>query len=457
MSFDAETLYGLLPAVYRIRDAEQGESAAARFLAVIAEQVAVLEEDLEQLYDDQFIETCADWVVPYIGDLIGYRHASHGHVPSRARPRAEVAHTIALRRRKGTAAMLEQLARDVTGWPARAVEFFQLLATTQYMNHLRAGHHTRPTCAAWEPLARIGTAFDALSRTRRRAAHRQRPRPLQHPERRHLPLARWRARRSDAVARRRGSTTGASSSARSASTRRSSRAPRPRTHRRTWPSPSTCRCRSRAARSHRGIADRGDYYGPGRSVCRLCDWQRHAAAEPVRSCACDLSDAGGHLGAPAAPEHDRDRSGARPHRACRARRQADREVEVDYHYGFSADLGGGEYERAASLRRPLLTRRVVRVPDDQATIQAALDALGGHGVVEITDSGRYEETLTINVPGRRRASRCASANGRRPSLVLTGPRRPSAGGSDSEFVLNGLLVSGDASSCRPPPATDSRA
>ena len=31
-----------------------------------------MEENLEQLYDDLFIETCADWVVPYIGDLIGY-------------------------------------------------------------------------------------------------------------------------------------------------------------------------------------------------------------------------------------------------------------------------------------------------------------------------------------------------------------------------------------------------
>ena len=33
--------------------------------------------------------------------------------------------------------MLEQLARDVTGWPARAVEFFEQLAATQYMNHVR--------------------------------------------------------------------------------------------------------------------------------------------------------------------------------------------------------------------------------------------------------------------------------------------------------------------------------
>jgi hypothetical protein len=33
-------------------------------LLVIQEQLAVLAEDLDQLYDDQFIETCAPWVIP---------------------------------------------------------------------------------------------------------------------------------------------------------------------------------------------------------------------------------------------------------------------------------------------------------------------------------------------------------------------------------------------------------
>ena len=33
--------------------------------------------------------------------------------------------------------MLEQLAHDVTDWPAHAVEFFEQLATTQYMKHVR--------------------------------------------------------------------------------------------------------------------------------------------------------------------------------------------------------------------------------------------------------------------------------------------------------------------------------
>src|SRR6202012_3291557 len=134
-SLTAERLYGLLPAIYRQRDAEQGEPLRA-LLAAFAQEFGALEENVMQLYDDQFIETCADWVTPYIGDLIGYRPL-HGVSPRIASPRAEVAHTIAFRRRKGTALMLEELAQDVTDWPAHAVEFFEQLATTQYMKHTR--------------------------------------------------------------------------------------------------------------------------------------------------------------------------------------------------------------------------------------------------------------------------------------------------------------------------------
>ena len=130
-----DRLWALLPQLHRMRDA-QSDDALRQLIDVLAELVAVIEADLDQLYDDQFVETCAEWVLPYLGELIGYRML-HGEVPSIASPRAEVAHTIGHRRRKGTAAMLEQLARDVTGWPARAVESFELLATTQYLNHIR--------------------------------------------------------------------------------------------------------------------------------------------------------------------------------------------------------------------------------------------------------------------------------------------------------------------------------
>src|SRR5688572_1065886 len=135
MSFDKDRLYALLPSIYRVRDAQQGEPLKA-LLAVIAEQVAVLEEDLAQLYDDQFIETCSEWAAPYIGDLVGAR-GIFSSPEAQISQRAYVGNTVAYRRRKGTATALEQMAYDVTRWNAHVVEYFQRLATTQYLNHLR--------------------------------------------------------------------------------------------------------------------------------------------------------------------------------------------------------------------------------------------------------------------------------------------------------------------------------
>src|SRR5688572_11966996 len=120
MSFDLERLYALLPEHRRGQDALNGGPLRA-LLGVIADQTAILEEGLAQLRDDQAVETCAPWLLPYLGDLIGI-DGLPAVAPERLNPRAEVANTIGYRRRKGTAAMLEQLARDITGWPARAVE-----------------------------------------------------------------------------------------------------------------------------------------------------------------------------------------------------------------------------------------------------------------------------------------------------------------------------------------------
>src|SRR4029077_16014107 len=142
-----ERLYQLLPAVYRDRDADQKYPLQA-LLRVIAEQVNVVEDDVQQLYEDWFIETAEDWVVPYIADLIGYHPVSdagqageittsEGRALNRVLiPRREIANTIAYRRRKGTLALLEVLASDVAGWPARAVEFFKLLGWNQNYNHV---------------------------------------------------------------------------------------------------------------------------------------------------------------------------------------------------------------------------------------------------------------------------------------------------------------------------------
>ena len=434
MRFDADTLYSLLPAIHRIRDAEQGGPLRA-LIGVLAGELAAMEEDIEQLYDDQFIETCAEWVVPYIGDLIGYRHGHAVGTPG-VSARAEVAHTIALRRRKGTAAALEQIGRDTTAWPARAVEFFQTLATTQHMNHVRPAHHQAPDLRAWEPLSHIGTAFEAVSRTievRRIGSGRGRH---------NIPNvgiflwpigahARTRTRAIRVDARRwRVSPLGHDLAlyTRPDSEDRITHIAEPI---------NAPRLLSRRV-LHRDIAEgTGDYYGAGRSLSVYIN----GSASPLPAdqvCACDLSDTAGtwaHLpdtlvaidpvlgrvalpASPAVPITD---------------------VEVDYHEGFSADLGGGEYERAQSFASasdaPLL-----RVPDDHSTIQAALDALGGDGVVEITDNDQYAETIAIEVIAGGRVE-LRAADGRRPSIVLAAACRIT-GGVDGECVLNGVLVSG---------------
>lgn len=146
MSQSKDRLYNLLPAVHRQRDAEQGYPLKA-LLQVISEQVNVVEDDINGLYENWFIETCQDWVVPYIGDLVGYRPVSEAGEPGDVTgqeglglnkilfPRREVANTIGYRRRKGTLALLEELSRSAAGWPARAVEFYRLLQVAQHINH----------------------------------------------------------------------------------------------------------------------------------------------------------------------------------------------------------------------------------------------------------------------------------------------------------------------------------
>ena len=89
--------------------------------------------------------------------------------------------------------MLEQLARDVTGWPARVVEFFELLTTTQYMNHVRphaaATADLRDADASGPRRPLPGRRVRVVGPHRGDAPDRDRRRAVQHPERRHLPVA----------------------------------------------------------------------------------------------------------------------------------------------------------------------------------------------------------------------------------------------------------------------------
>lgn len=134
-------------------------------MAVLAEQADVVDEDIANLYDNWFIETCDEWVVPYIGNLLGVRNLHPISEKATFSQRARVANTLGYRRRKGTATMLEQLAHDTTGWDARVVEFFELLGTTQYTNHIRLDNHRSPDIRDGEKLELLDTPFDTVAHT----------------------------------------------------------------------------------------------------------------------------------------------------------------------------------------------------------------------------------------------------------------------------------------------------
>ncbi len=175
MSLNADRLFALLPTVYRNRDGALGDPLQALY-SVLAQQLGIVEDNIEQLYDDQFIETCAPWAIPYIGDLIGY-NSIYEVAGASFDSRAEVANTIGYRRRKGTLLALEQLSADVSGRPAVVVEAFRHLITTESMRHVRPHHITTVDLRRSGKLGHFGTAFDTESRTidMRRIVPRVRP------------------------------------------------------------------------------------------------------------------------------------------------------------------------------------------------------------------------------------------------------------------------------------------
>lgn len=422
MSFEAEKLYSLLPAIYRMRDAEEG-GPLKEIISVIASQIAVIEENLNQLYDDQFIETCSEWAIPYIGDLIGYRTLKEDILKTTMR--AEVANAIRYRRRKGTASMLEQLARDVTRWDARVVEFFALLATTQYMKHIRPENTCIASIRDWEPLERLNTPFNVVPHTvdvRRIESKRG---YFNIPN---IGMFLWRLNaysltKSDAFPVDKGcfvfSPLGNNAQ--------------------LFTNPQTEDEITHVAEPvnvpvplSRRILDRylNDYYGKGKSIFI------EGFDDVSKISVCDLSEWPSSL--PAGKEIALDPVLGR---FC-AKKLQNKPPAVNFHYAFSADIGGGEYERASTFKNELLENggKLIRVPGDEPTIQKALNALAGNGVIEITDSRCYKEDLKKELSAKQRIE-LRAANGRRPVIKLKNDFIINKG-KGGEFYLNGLCISG---------------
>lgn len=132
MSKPRVPLYERLPEIYRTKDAENDDQLQG-YLSMVEEMFSEIHKNIEGLYDDLFIESCAEWVIPYIGDLLGVSHLKGDPWTIRA----DVAQTIKLRRRKGTIGAIELLTYNLSGWGVHCVELADRMVWNQHLNHQR--------------------------------------------------------------------------------------------------------------------------------------------------------------------------------------------------------------------------------------------------------------------------------------------------------------------------------
>ncbi len=429
MRFNKQTLAELLPAIHRLRDAQQagGKHPLSELIQLLAEQVQALEENLEQLYDDQFIETCDDWVVPYIGELVGCRNLDP-KTPRILGRRAEVANTIAYRRRKGTASMLEQLARDVTGWEARVVEFFTLLATTQNVNHVRPDSLALASIKSAVDIEALSTPFERFTHLvdiRSVAARRGK---YNIPN---IGIFVWRLDPFSVTL----SPATPADKKRYFFSQLGHDLPlitRPQTEQEISHLAEPVNVPMRIGRRLLD-AHLENYYGPDKSIFI------EGVNDTGKILVCNLSDRSGPNDWGPAPAAGKVAIDPELGRLMFAGNQS-KPPKVIFHYAYSAEMGGGEYERQSSFS-PDDSLTVVRVPADQPSVQAALIAIGNQdAIIEITDSGCYSETLTKAFTAKQKLE-IRAANQKRPHLKLKSPFKIE--GDEIEVTLNGLLISGD--------------
>jgi hypothetical protein len=466
-----DRLYNLVPTIYRLRDAANGYVLQA-FLRVVAEQVNVVEDNIAQLYSDWFIETADEWAVPYIGDLIGYvpvqaagpasddTTAEGRALNSYLIPRREVANTIGYRQRKGRLTLLEQLANDVANWPAYAVEFFKLLGWSQNIDHLHMRRARTVDVREMAVLDLIGTPFDPLARTvdvRRIDSNRTLGR-YNIPS---VGVFAWRLQSYKVTHTQAYCEESAGPQCMTFSVLGNCSQlftnPQPR---------PTSGCAPPTPLSFPGpitLLAFGEqpaaYYGEGKSFAIWADgWAGLDASQPVPIANIIPTDLTGWVYVPPPGYIAVDPALGRF--AFPASQLPRKGVRVSYHYGFSASIGGGQYER------PILDPvRVVdganvapvfyRVGNGQ-TYHRIADALRQYqsdnpldAVIELTDNTVYVEPLNLSV-GANQTLQLRAAQSARPVIRLLDwqtdlpDSMTIAMDEGSRCTLDGLLITGRA-------------
>jgi hypothetical protein len=459
-----DRLYELLPVSYRQRDQEEG-SPLQMLLRVIAEQVNLVENDIAQLYDNWFIETCQDWVVPYIADLIGFQPVAPPDLddpPSEALenvlvPRREVANTIRYRRRKGTLSLLEDLASAVSGWPATVIEFDHRVNITQSLDHL---HPTRGLLVDLRDTALldlVGSDFDRLSHS---VDLRQVDSPLSQGRYNSAGVAVLVGRlRSFSVTRSLAycqeevadecftfnvlgnDTPLYSKGDLSASAGNSVNA---------LPAP----IRRIAFRQQASMGEHAHasphFYGEDRGLAIWAKgWSDCDPALPIpasRILPADLTNWRYR------PRHDRIAVDPQLGRIVFPPDQLPTgDVVVSYNYGAAGEIGGGEYPRAAINSAQPITVYEVGDGFEFSTIQSAYEQWSEdkprNAAIEIVDSAVYQEQIHLAIPPKQRLE-LRAASGARPVILVKDVHasRPDAitvtGEARSQFTLDGIMVAG---------------
>jgi hypothetical protein len=455
MNPNPDRLYELMPVIYRQRDAEQGYPLRT-LLQVIAEQVDVVEQDIAQLYDNWFIETAQDWAVPYIGDLIGYHLVHDAGEPgdpntpqgdARNRiliPRREVANTIYYRRRKGTLALLETLAYDVAGWPARAVEFFKLLGWTQNLNHLHLDRARTVDVRDGDALDRLNGPFDRLAHT----VDVRRINSALTPGRYNIPSVGvfvWRLKSYSVTQTPANCVEDVGPHCYTFSVLGNDSPLFIRPEREADPTHIAEELNLPAPVRRRPFEKSLDsFYGPDTSVAI---WMADQPVPPSAIIPADLSDWQYY------PPRDHIAVDPALGRITFPPNQLPKKnVRVYYHYAFSADLGGGEYDRpiiqpqSSTLYRVGENEKFKRINEAlrQWQVDQPTDA-----VIELADSGVYVEPINITLD-QDRSLQLRAANHTRPVIRLLDwqtdlPDALSvAVAPGSRFTLDGLMITGRA-------------